>query len=173
MSMVSIGRVLVAGLTTITAAGVLMASPAAAASDSKSPNVASVASVSAPKATVVQGPASRSGGISVQHLDGTCNQYSNGFGDFCLWWTQNFTNSLADFFIDDCNLNDNTFITPGGGQFARVGNNAESDWNFDLVFGARVWTGVNCTGTTGVVPQGSGGNFNSIYINNVEGLQFV
>ena len=172
MSKVSIGRVVVAGLTAITAAGVLMTAAPASAGESKSVNGASITAV-APKGTMVQGPASHTGGVSVQHLDGVCNQYSSGVGDFCLWYFQNFTGSLADFFVNDCNLNDNFFITAGAGQGQRVGNNAESDWNFDLVFGARVWTGVNCTGTTGVVPQGSGGNFNLTYKNNVEGLQFV
>ncbi|MEJ3743698.1 hypothetical protein WEI85_10450 [Actinomycetes bacterium KLBMP 9797] len=145
---------------------------------SSSPNAAG--SAAAPAAVVVAGrgaaadkTTAREGGVSLLHLDGACNQYSDGTGDLCLWWFQNYTGSRADFYFADSNLNDNVFITAGSGQGSPVGNLSESDWNYDLIYGARVCTGINGAGTCGTVPPGSGGNFNSTYRNNVESFTWV
>ncbi|EIV96583.1 peptidase inhibitor family I36 protein [Frankia sp. QA3] len=113
------------------------------------------------------------GGVSAQHLDGACNLYSNGDGDLCLWYFQNYGGSHADFFFADNNLNNNTFSSPGFGQGALVGNNSESAWNYDQRLTARVYTGVNSTGTWGIVAPSSGGNFNSTFINNVESFVWI
>ncbi|SNQ45606.1 conserved exported hypothetical protein [Frankia canadensis] len=161
------------------AAGIVVAGqPASAASDGGS---ATSGGSTAPGGVSVPGAASAAstadtrdgGGVSTKHLDGACNLYSNGDGDLCLWWTQNFTGSRADFFFADNNLNDNTFLTAGGGQGQRVGNNAESVWNYDRHLTAQVWTGVNYTGTAGTVGPNSGGNFTPTFRNNVESFKWV
>ncbi|CAJ63670.1 hypothetical protein; putative signal peptide [Frankia alni ACN14a] len=112
-------------------------------------------------------------GISAQHLDGACNLYSNGDGDLCLWYLQSYGGSHADFFYSDNDLNNNTFSSPGAGQGARVGNNSESAWNYDQHLTARVYTGVNSTGTAGTIAPSSGGNFTPTFINNVESFIWV
>ncbi|WP_255355759.1 peptidase inhibitor family I36 protein [Frankia sp. CpI1-P] len=99
--------------------------------------------------------------------------YSNGDGDLCLWYFRNYGGSHADFFFSDNNLNNNTFSSPGAGQGARVGNNSESAWNYDQHLTARVYTGVNSTGTWGTIAPSSGGNFTSTFINNVESFIWV
>jgi len=112
-------------------------------------------------------------GVSAKHLDGTCNVYSNGDGDLCLWYLRNFVGSRADFFWADSNLNDNRFITPGAGQGQIVGNNSESAWNYDRHLTAQVWTGINNTGTAGIISPNSGGNFVVPFINNVESFRWI
>ncbi len=126
--------------------------------------------VTVPEGTRVPEPGARAG--ITGNEDGVCHQYSNGFGDLCLWYYQDITGSLIDLFVNDCNLSDDTFITSGAGQGTTVANNAESDWNYDLVHTARLWTGSNCTGTWGDVSPGTGGNLNGSFRNNVEGFYF-
>jgi hypothetical protein len=158
-------------------AGIVAAGqPASAATDVNSTGprppapVAGVGGASAASSS----PSSRNhGGVGAAHLDGVCNTYSSGYGDLCLWYLQNYTGSRADFYWADGNLNDNTFITPGAGQGQRVGNNAESDWNYDHILTARVFTGVNYTGVAGDIPPNTGGNFNSTFRNNVESFYWV
>ncbi|WP_261575834.1 peptidase inhibitor family I36 protein, partial [Frankia gtarii] len=108
------------------------------------------------------------GGGSATHLDGVCNLYSTGDGDLCLWYFQKYWGSHADFYVSDNNLNNNTFSSLGIGQGSQVGNNAESAWNYDQHLTARVYTGVNSTGTWGTISPSSGGDFTSTFINNVE-----
>ncbi len=134
---------------------------------------APVAGVGAASTTDSSAAARNQGGVRGAELDGVCNTYSSGYGDLCLWYLQNYTGSRADFYFGDSNLNDNTFITPGAGQGARVGNNAESDWNYDRHLTARVYTGVNFTGVAGDIPPYTGGNFTSTFRNNVESLKWV
>lgn len=105
--------------------------------------------------------------------DGACDLYSDGTGEMCLWFLANFSNSMDDLYFNDGNLSDNFFRTPGAGLGQSVINNAESDWNRDTIFTAQVWTGLNFTGTSGVVPPTGFGNFNSTFVNNVESLQFI
>ncbi|WP_117212421.1 peptidase inhibitor family I36 protein [Allorhizocola rhizosphaerae] len=149
-----------------------LAAPAAAAptGGGTDANDSSTITVTVPEATKVPQPAARTGIMGSE--DGICHQYNNGFGDLCLWYFQDFGGSLIDLFIQDCNLSDDTYITPGGGQGQTVANNAESDWNYDLVHTARLWTGANCTGTWGDVAPGTGGNLSPTFRNNVEGFYF-
>ena len=159
------------------AAVVALGQPASAAPSGGSPNTASGTQVAAPVTGAAAGAARAGAGaataLSTMHLDGTCNLYSNGDGDFCLWYLAGLVGSKADFFISDSNLNNNTFVTAGSGQGQVVGNNAESDFNYDLNLGARVCTGTSGSGTCGTVPSNSGGNFNSTYKNNVESFTWV
>jgi hypothetical protein len=173
-----IGRAAGAILTGLVASTVIALGQPASAAPSGSANTATGAGVAAPAAAAVAGTSpSRTakgvGTLAALHLDGACNLYSNGDGDFCLWYLAGFVGSKADFFVADSNLNNNTFITAGAGQGQVVGNNAESDFNYDLNLGARVCTGINSTGTCGTVPPNSGGNFNSTYKNNVESFTWV
>jgi hypothetical protein len=133
-------------------------------------NDSSTITVAAPQPVKDPQPAVRTGIMGSE--DGVCHQYSNGFGDLCLWYFQDFGGSLIDLFVQDCNLSDDTFITSGAGQGQTVANNSESDWNYDLVHTARIWTGANCTGTWGDVAPGTGGNLNPIFRNNIEGFYF-
>jgi hypothetical protein len=164
--------VLLSGLVASTVIGLGQAASAAPA------NTNTGAGVSAPAAAAVAGTnqartAKGASTMAAMHLDGACNLYSNGDGDFCLWYFAGFVGSKADFFVADSNLNNNTFITAGSGQGAVVGNNSESDFNYDLNLGARVCTGTSGAGTCGTVPSNSGGNFNSTYKNNVESFTWV
>lgn len=111
-------------------------------------------------------------GVRAGHLDGACNTYSSGYGDLCLWYLQNYTGSRADFYIADSDLSNNTFLSVGAGQGARVANNSESDWNYDRRLTARVYTGRNFTGVAGSIRPYTGGNFNTTFRNNVESLNW-
>jgi hypothetical protein len=163
----------------VAAAGIIAAGQPASAATGGAPaaggGAATSGSTSAPApaggiaAAGITTRASRnSGGVSAAHVDGQCNLYSNGDGDLCLWFFQNFGGSHADFFFADSNLNDNRFNSPGAGQNAIVGNNSESAWNYDRHLTAKVFTGVNFTGTSGTISPSSGGNFTSTFNNNVE-----
>ncbi|MCK9895321.1 peptidase inhibitor family I36 protein [Frankia sp. AgB32] len=135
---------------------------------------AAVSAVGAASAAQTSATArNQGGGVRASHLDGVCNTYSSGYGDLCLWYLQNYTGSHADFYFGDGNLNDNYFNSPGAGQGQRVGNNSESDWNYDRHLTARVFTGVNYTGVAGDIAPYTGGNFNSTFRNNVESFYWV
>ncbi len=162
-----------ATISALTLSGALMTGvPAAAAPvggvDANEPSLTAIV----PGGAEASVRASREGGVVVQHLDGACNQYPNGLGDFCLWYYQGFSGSVADFFTNDCNMSNDLFVSPGAGQGRPVANNAESDWNYDLVHSARIFTDANCTGSFGDIGPGSGGNLTPTFRNNVEGFYF-
>ncbi|ABW11798.1 conserved hypothetical protein [Parafrankia sp. EAN1pec] len=155
---------------------VAVGQPAGAATGSvTSPKVdaPAPASVSSVGAASTKASRNSTGGVGAAHLDGACNLYSNGDGDLCLWYFQNYSGSHADFFFSDSNLNNNQFNSPGAGQGSWVGNNSESVWNYDRHLTARVYTGVNYTGTNGTIAPNSGGNFTSTFRNNVESFQWI
>src|SRR5215213_736286 len=102
-----------------------------------------------------------------------CSAYSDGHGDFCLWYLSNFTGSRTGFLRNDANLADDTFVGAGSGLGSTVTNNAESDWNYDRFATVFVATSPGYTGSIGFVGPSSGGNFSSTYKNNVESLYWA
>jgi hypothetical protein len=105
--------------------------------------------------------------------DGACNSLTNGDGDFCFWFGQNFVGSLADYFTSKPNLNTLTYLTPGLGLGQPVGNTSESSLNADTRLSVVVFTGVSGTGTGGLVNPRGFGNFNATFANNVESFRFM
>jgi len=99
-----------------------------------------------------------------------CYAYSNGRGDFCLWYLTNYTQSRGGVGSNDSNLVNNYFVTSGSGQGSSLTNNAESDYNYDSYYTAKVTTSPNYYGYVGSVRPRTGGNFNSTYTNNVESI---
>lgn len=180
---------LLAGLGTLAIGGALalaLAVPASAAPAVKSGSAANSAAtrpvpagavkVGSAAATTPRSARTAGGigtGVASNHLDGACDMLSNGDGDFCLWFFSNFVGSYADFFFSDFNLFDNVFLTPGAGQGAVVGADAESDLNADANLTAVVCTGTGQTGTCGVVPPRTFGNFVAPWRNGVASFQFV
>jgi len=102
-----------------------------------------------------------------------CSSYSDGHGDFCMWYLSNYAGSVTGFLRNDANLSDDTFVGAGSGQGATVNNNAESDWNYDRFSTVYVATSPGYTGSVGFVGPWSGGNFSSTYKNNVESLYWA
>ncbi|WP_261556694.1 peptidase inhibitor family I36 protein [Frankia tisae] len=175
MNRTSLRRGLALAVGGVAAAGIVAAGQPALAAGGGGSSTTAGTSVPAPVASFGLSTAStksKSGrndvGGSTAHIDGVCNLYRTGDGDLCLWYFQKYRGSHADFYISDNNLNNNTFNSPGTGQGSRVGNNSESAWNYDQYLTARVYTGVNSTGTWGIISPSSGGNFTSTFINNVE-----
>lgn len=172
------------GLGLLATAGALalaLAAPASAAGTSTKGTANAPAARQVPAAAMkvhaTPAPASRSdragssvsGPVTAGHLDGACDVYSpGGDGDFCLWFLSNFVGSYADFFFADTNLTDNVFLTPGSGQGAVVGADAESDLNADSNLTARVCTGVGQTGSCNIVPPHGFGNFIAPWRNGVD-----
>jgi Peptidase inhibitor family I36 len=164
-------------------AGVAFAAPAGAApptTDGGSAVTAAKTGALPPAAQLRQGrpaPGARSvpGGPLSQAVsfDGVCDRYANGTGELCLWWLLDFHGGLYDTFDDDATLFDNRFIVPapGGGQV--VANNTESVYNNDLVYTARVFTGVNYTGAHGTLAPAASGNLTSTFINNIESVEYI
>lgn len=113
------------------------------------------------------------GGPTAAHLDGACNRFSGGTGDLCLWYYTNFGGSFSDFYSGDSNLNDNVFVAQGAGKGQRVGNNAMSAVNFDNIFTAQLWTGINYTGSSLNVWAGSGNSNLGAFNNNVESFKWI
>lgn len=103
----------------------------------------------------------------------SCNTYANGTGDMCFWYLTGFQGSRGGFYSNDSNFGDNYFVTPGAGQGTRIANNAESDYNYDNYYTAKVSTSVNYYGYVGSVAPRHGGNFNPTYKNNVESLYWA
>jgi hypothetical protein len=61
---------------------------------------------------------------SASNKDGLCES-----GEFCLYWTYNFTGSMMDFNGDVNNYASYTFQFPGGGQGQSLNDNAASAKN--------------------------------------------
>jgi hypothetical protein len=118
------------------------------------------------------GKAGASGGVSTQHLDGSCNLYADGTGDLCMWYLSGFSGSYVDFYFGDDNLWDNVFLSPGAGQGSVVANNAESAWNYDTIYTAWVCDYTYQQGACGYVLPWSGGNFVYPWFNGVESLHW-
>jgi hypothetical protein len=103
----------------------------------------------------------------------SCYAYTNGTGDFCQWYFQNYSASRGGIYSNDSNLSDNLFVTAGSGQYSSITNNAESDYNYDYYYTAHVTTSPNYYGSVGYVSPRTGGNFNSTFKNNVESLYWT
>lgn len=146
------------------------AAAANAAAHAAAPRGTARTTADAPKAAAARPGSGATVAAYKTHQDGYCNLFPGGTGDLCLWYYQNYSGSVSDFYIGDPYLWDNPFISPGAGQGQTVANNAESDWNYDTIFTAWVCTSTGYTGYCGYIPPWSGGNFNYIYRNNVESL---
>ena len=127
----------------------------------------------AQKSTVTRQKAATGGASTAAAATRSCYVYSNGTGDFCQWWLVNYTGSRGGVFSNDSNLSDNYFATAGGGQYSTMRNNAESDYNYDRYYTAKVATSINYYGYVGIVSPRTGGNYNSTYKNNVESLYWT
>jgi len=149
------------------------AAPADARGQSAVSSTRTAAAPTSAQGTQGTAPGAKTGGASVNHLDGYCHLYANGTGDVCLYYLSNFVGSLADFYSNDSNLWNNYFLSPGAGQGSVVANNAESVWNRDLIYTAYLCVGTNYTAPCGWVAPGAYGNLNSTYKNNVESLYWV
>jgi len=81
--------------------------------------------------------------------------------------------SLYDTAHNDNYLFDNHFISAGAGQHQVVGANAEFAWNRDPHTTVIVCTGINYTGSCGVIGPNVYGNFTSTYSNRVESVYWA
>ncbi|QXJ23322.1 hypothetical protein AGRA3207_004463 [Actinomadura graeca] len=109
----------------------------------------------------------RAGSALLGHQDGVCTG-----GEFCLYQNILATQSFSDFAVNDPNLFDNVYLSPGTGQGTVVANNSRFGRNNDATRSAVICTDVNYTGScAGFVPN-SGGAFNVTYRGNVESLYF-
>jgi uncharacterized MAPEG superfamily protein len=176
---------IIAGLATTTAvagtAGSAVAAEKSPRADAASSKV--VATGQASRATQVEAPSvervSASTAAALHKARRTsaaaaattpCYAYSNGRGDFCLWYLTNYTQSRGGVGSNDSNLVNNYFVTSGSGQGSSLTNNTESDYNYDSYYTAKVTTSPNYYGYVGSVRPRTGGNFNSTYTNNVESI---
>jgi hypothetical protein len=139
-----------------------------------SPNVATRSAAPPPVMTSQALPARAAGPVrALAHLDGHCNVDSSGHGDLCLWYHRNFRGSLADFYFPDDDLWDDHFVTVGRGQGYVVSNDSASDFNYDLLNGALVCTGVALMGSCAVIPPNVGGNLDTTYRNQIESFAWM
>jgi len=171
----SIGRGFAAALAAMMAIGCgALAQPATAAASASSDQSATLPARSGatPNGAQRQGAPAPSH-VGTAHQDGSCDQYSNGHGDFCLYYLDNYQGSFSDFYTNDDNLWDNYFLTSGSGRGRVVANNARSYWNRDLICTVWVYTGSYYTGNGGRVTPGEYDNFNTTYRDNVESLRWV
>ena len=147
---------------------------AAPKGDAKPTGVAASKTVTGPANAAMRAARPQLGSPTTQLRTGdTCSAYSDGHGDFCMWYLSNFTGSRTGFLRNDANLVDDRFVSTGSGSGALVTNNAESDWNYDRFATVFVATSPNYTGFIGSVGPNTGGNFSSTYKNNVESLYWA
>ncbi|HEY5785269.1 MAG TPA: hypothetical protein VIT65_10870 [Microlunatus sp.] len=135
------------------------------ATEAKAPRLDNMA---APSVTVAQRKAGT--GSVTAAVTRNCYAYSNGTGDLCLWYYQNYTGSRGGSYGSDANLSDNYFASTGSGQNQSMTNNSESTFNYDYIYTSVVWTNNNYTGTSGTLAPRAGGNWTSTYKNNVQSL---
>ncbi|SNQ45610.1 conserved exported hypothetical protein [Frankia canadensis] len=147
----------------------LMAS-AQPADAAQSPSSAPLQNASAPRPAPVPGTASTTGnsgsrsggGVGTRHLDGVCNQYSNGDGDLCVWSGANFTGTVKDFFYGTCGL-----VSP-----PPIGN-VGSIWNYDRHLSARLFTAPNYIGSTAIIRPNTGGNLAPPFRDNISCFDWI
>lgn len=171
------GLALLGASAAVAAATALGAAPATAApAASDGPAVTTATDAPSPKLRAGRsGPSSHktTGGMTrLYPKDGICEVYSNGYGELCLYWGANFTGSMTDFFYNDANLHDDTFLSAGTGKGSTVANNSLSAFNADAYTTAHVCTDVNYYGSCGYISPATGGNLASTYALNVESLYF-
>jgi hypothetical protein len=128
------------------------------------------------KATVATAPSVRkSQGAAVNapartsNLDGFCDFFSNGLGDFCIWETDDFSGGVADFFNAEANL----FGARFPGTNISVGANAVSGFNQDSFRFLLAYTGMGFTGVAGFAGPGEGGVFAAPFLRNIGSIEFV
>jgi hypothetical protein len=161
-------------LAALTAGAPANAAPAHPAADGAVSHTSTTAKAPAPaparaaSSAAKLGTTSNVGGAHTAHLDGVCNT-----GDLCLWYFSGFQGSTVDFFSGDDNLWDNVFLSAGAGQGATVANNSESAWNYDPTFTAWTCTGTFQSGDCGWILPNSGGDFLTLYFNNVESIHWT
>jgi hypothetical protein len=113
---------------------------------------------------------SRDGRAAVANLDGFCDIFSNGLGDFCIFETDvPLTSAPADFFSSDAN----TFGARFPGTNISVGANAVSGINLDSFRFVIGYTLPGFTGTSAFAAPGQGGVFADPFLRNLGSLEFV
>jgi hypothetical protein len=145
--------------------------PAVAASGSKVP--APVTGQPAPAGSKLGTTGQTAANALPMHLDGSCNAYTSGTGDLCLWYFSGYGGSRVDFYYSDSNLWTNVFLSAGSGQGAVVANNSESAYNYDSIYTAWVCTSTSYNGSCGYILPRRGGNFVPTYFNNSESLYWT
>lgn len=163
-----------AGVFAVAAVGsAIAAAPATAATPIKTANAPHFASA----ATVNRAASLHSAvdAVSARPLTASLRASQDGgvdVGDFGQWYfdSAHGYGSLYDTSHNDNYLQDNHFITAGAGQHTAVANNAEFVWNRDPHTSVVVCTGLNYTGTCGVVGPNVAGNLTSAYRDNLESL---
>jgi len=173
-----LGLALGAGLlTAVMAAGPALAGPTPSADDRPTATESDGSKVPAPTrvGTTPTQPKNEGNGQTVgralsAHLDGTCNIYSSGTGDLCLWYFSGYGGSHVDYYFNDYSFWNDVFLSAGTGKGAVVANNSESAFNYDRIWIAWVYTSTNCSGTGGYILPWTGGNFVPTFFNNSESL---
>lgn len=152
--------------------GVVKTGQASKATSAKPPQLAKKASSRLSTAQRT-GRTSRTSASGTAAVTRSCYSYSNGTGDLCLWYFQNYSGSRGGVYSSDSNLVDNYFATLGSGQYRSMTNNTESDFNYDYYYRAVVATSPGYYGYRGTINPRTGGNFNSTYVNNVESVYWT
>lgn len=80
--------------------------------------------------------------------------------------------SISDFAVDDPNLNNNVYISPGLNQGLTVGNTAKSVWNGNATRYAIICTDTGYRGSCTSIAPNSGGTLSVLYRNNVESVRW-
>lgn len=161
--------VVLAGLLGLGLAAVAPASAAAAPAAPVDAGAGVFAKGSEARAVPVRTSRGVDGRAAVSNLDGFCDIFSNGLGDFCIFETDNFTGGAADFFSDDPNV----FGARFPGTNISVGANAVSGINLDSFRFLLAYTGTGFTGTSGFAAPGQGGVFADPFLRNIGSLEFA
>ncbi|MFE5211265.1 peptidase inhibitor family I36 protein [Streptomyces sp. NPDC056600] len=99
--------------------------------------------------------------------DGSCNT-----GELCYYFNTGYAGSRSDFFYNDANLADNTYLSTGNGKGQVVKNNAAGGFNFETYLHVSIWYNSNFnngtyTGRSDTLPAGTGdGQFDNVYNEN-------
>ncbi len=97
--------------------------------------------------------------------DGVCTG-----GEYCMYQNIAGTQSFSDFSVDDPNLANNVYTSPGIGQGTVVANTAKFGWNHDAARTVVICTSPNYTGSCAGTFPNSGGAYSVTYRGNVESL---
>ncbi|MEV8630863.1 hypothetical protein AB0395_04330 [Streptosporangium sp. NPDC051023] len=123
--------------------------------------LAVIATPGAADASQVSGSASL-----LANQDGICTS------EICFAAASIGNQSISDFAVDDPNLNDNVYISPGLNRGLRVGNSAKWVWNGNPSRYAIICTDINYRGNCASVAPNSGGPLSFTYANDVESVRW-
>lgn len=115
----------------------------------------------AASASQVSGSAS-----ALAHQDGICT------GEVCFAAAIAGSQSISDFAVDDPNLNDNVYLSPGLNRGNTVGNNAKWAWNGSATRYAIICTDTAYRGDCASIAPNSGGVLSVRYRGNVESVRW-